>query len=61
MRGCGLAERAVALGINGRPKRRGMRWRRASADAEVSRRARWLTGQWTALPTISPWPPNPTS
>jgi hypothetical protein len=46
MRGCGLAERAVALGINGRPKRHGMRW---------------LTGQWTALPTISPWPPNPTS
>jgi len=44
--GSGLIERAVALVINGRMKRRGMRWCRANASAVVALRVRELNARW---------------
>ena len=46
--GSGLVERAVELVINRRLKRRGMRWRRANADAVVALRVRTLNTEWDA-------------
>jgi hypothetical protein len=44
--GSGLVERAVALVINRRLKRQGMRWRRANADAVVALRVRECNAAW---------------
>lgn len=44
--GSGLVEREVALVINRRMKRQGMRWRRANADAVVALRARAINDSW---------------
>jgi hypothetical protein len=44
--GSGLVEREVALVINRRLKRQGMRWRRANADALVALRVRTINDTW---------------
>lgn len=44
--GSGLVERAVDLVINRRMKKRGMRWKRANADAVVSLRAKTINQDW---------------
>jgi hypothetical protein len=44
--GSGLVERAVALIINRRLKRQGMRWRRANATAVVALRVRTINADW---------------
>lgn len=53
--GSGLIERAVALVINRRMKRQGMRWRRDTASAVVALRVRELNATWDSddgnLPT----------
>lgn len=57
--GSGLIERAVALVINWRMKRRGMRWRRDNASALVALRVQSLNAVWDAdtLPTpLAAWP-----
>lgn len=46
--GSGLVERGVAVVINPRMKRRGMRWRRVNATAVVALRVRLLNAQWDA-------------
>jgi hypothetical protein len=48
--GSGLVERAVAVVINRRLKRQGMRWRRASADAVVALRVRECNAAWDREP-----------
>jgi hypothetical protein len=48
--GSGLVERAVALVINRRLKRPGMRWRRANADAVVALRVRECNATWADPP-----------
>ncbi len=44
--GSGLVERGVAVVINPRMKRRGMRWKRANATAVVALRVRLLNAAW---------------
>lgn len=44
--GSGMVEREVALLINRRMKRQGMRWRRDNADALVALRARTINATW---------------
>lgn len=44
--GSGLVEREVALVINRRMKRQGMRWRRTNADALVTLRVRRINDTW---------------
>jgi hypothetical protein len=44
--GSGMVEREVALVINRRLKRQGMRWRRANADALVALRTRAINATW---------------
>jgi hypothetical protein len=44
--GSGLVEREVALVINRRMKRQGMRWRRANADAVAALRVRTINQSW---------------
>ena len=44
--GSGLVERAVALVINRRMKKQGMRWRRQNADAVVALRTSRLNDEW---------------
>ena len=44
--GSGLIERAVALVINRRMKRQGMRWRRVNASAVVALRVREFNADW---------------
>lgn len=46
--GSGLVERAVALIINRRLKRQGMRWRHANATAVVALRVRTINADWEA-------------
>lgn len=46
----GLVEREAELVINRRLKRRGMRWRRANADAIVALRVRPLNEDWQVQP-----------
>lgn len=46
--GSGCIERAVAVVINGRMKKRGMRWTRPNADALVALRVRELNAVWAA-------------
>lgn len=46
--GCGLVERAVALVINARMKKRGMRWKRANATALVALRVQRINADWEA-------------
>ena len=46
--GSGLVERGVAVVINPRMKRRGMRWQRVNATAVVALRVRLLNAQWDA-------------
>ncbi len=45
--GSGMVEREVALVINRRMKRQGMRWRRANADAVVALRVHTLNATWS--------------
>ena len=51
--GSGCIERAVAIVINWRMKKRGMRWRRPNADAVVALRVQRLNGAW---PPAAPSP-----
>jgi hypothetical protein len=44
--GSGLVERGVAVVINPRMKRRGMRWKRVNATAVVALRVRLLNAAW---------------
>lgn len=46
--GSGLVERAVALVINVRMKKRGMRWKRANATAVVALRVQQINADWEA-------------
>jgi len=46
--GSGLVERAVALVINARMKKRGMRWKRANATAVVTLRVQQINADWEA-------------
>jgi len=46
--GSGMVEREVALVINRRMKRQGMRWRRTNADAVVALRVRTINRTWDA-------------
>jgi transposase len=46
--GSGLVERAVALVINIRMKKRGMRWKRANATAVVALRVQYINANWEA-------------
>jgi hypothetical protein len=52
--GSGLIERAVALVINWRMKRRGRRWQHANASALVALRVRQLNQDWEADDPLSP-------
>lgn len=44
--GSGLVERAVAVVINLRMKRRGMRWKRTNATSVVTLRVRRINADW---------------
>jgi hypothetical protein len=44
--GSGLVERAVAVVINMRMKKRGMRWKRANATAAVALRVQRINADW---------------
>jgi hypothetical protein len=44
--GSGMVERAVALLINRRMKRQGMRWRRGNADAVAALRVATINRTW---------------
>lgn len=44
--GSGLVERAVAIVINMRMKKRGMRWKRANATAVVALRVQRINADW---------------
>jgi len=46
--GSGLVERAVAVVINMRMKKRGMRWKRANATAVVALRVHYINADWEA-------------
>ena len=46
--GSGLVERAVALVINVRMKKRGRRWKRANATAVVALRVQQINAEWKA-------------
>jgi hypothetical protein len=46
--GSGLVERAVAVVINLRMKKRGMRWKRANATAVVALRVQRINAEWAA-------------
>jgi hypothetical protein len=46
--GSGLVERAVAVVINLRMKKRGMRWKRANATAVVALRVQQMNAEWDA-------------
>ncbi len=46
--GSGLVERAVAIVINLRMKKRGMRWKRTNATAVVALRVQQINGAWDA-------------
>ena len=46
--GSGLVERAVAVGINARMNKRGMRWKRANAPAVVALRVQHSNTEWAA-------------
>lgn len=46
--GSGLVERAVAVVINARLKKRGMQWKRASATAVVALRVQRINADWDA-------------
>jgi hypothetical protein len=52
--GSGCVERAVALVINWRMKKRGMRWRRPTANALVALRVRELNAAWEPTVTLAP-------
>lgn len=47
--GSGLVEREVALVINRRMKRQGMRWKRANADAVVALRVQRFNADWEVV------------
>lgn len=49
--GSGLVERGVAVVINSRMKRRGMRWKRVNATAVAALRVRTLNAEWEAAST----------
>jgi len=46
--GSGLVERAVAVVINLRMKKRGMRWKRANATSVVALRVQHINAEWDA-------------
>lgn len=52
--GSGLIERAVALVINRRMKRQGMRWRRDNASAVVALRVQRLNASWSEDEVFDP-------
>jgi ribosomal protein L31E len=47
--GLGLVERAVAVVINLRMKKRGMRWKRANATAVVALRVQRINAEWDGV------------
>ena len=46
--GSGLVERAVAVVLNNRMKKRGMRWKRTNASAVVALRVQRINADWDA-------------
>ncbi|HEU5377400.1 MAG TPA: hypothetical protein VFV38_18415 [Ktedonobacteraceae bacterium] len=54
--GSGMIERAVAIVINRRMKKRGMRWCRANATAVVALRADVLNEDWNAPQRLRAYP-----
>jgi hypothetical protein len=46
--GSGLVERAIAVVINARMKKRGMRWKRTNATAVVALRVQQINADWEA-------------
>lgn len=46
--GSSLVERAVAMAINTRMKKRGMRWKRSNATAVVALRVQFINTDWEA-------------
>jgi hypothetical protein len=54
--GSGMIERAVALVINRRMKKRGMRWRRANATAVVALRTDLLNDDWVTPQPLRAFP-----
>jgi hypothetical protein len=46
--GSAMVERAVAVVINARMKKRGMRWKRANATAVVALRVQRINAEWEA-------------
>ena len=54
-----MVEREVDLVINRRMKRRGMRWRRANADAVVAPRVREYNATWDETRTSRPLAAQP--
>jgi hypothetical protein len=54
--GSGMIERAVALVINRRMKKRGMRWRRANGTAVVALRTDLLNDDWITPQRLRAFP-----
>jgi hypothetical protein len=54
--GSGMIERAVALVINRRMKKRGMRWRRINATAVVALRTDLLNEDWITPQRLRAFP-----
>jgi hypothetical protein len=54
--GSGMIERAVALVINRRMKKRGMRWRRANGTAVVALRTDLLNEDWITPQRLRAFP-----
>jgi hypothetical protein len=54
--GSGMIERAVAIVINRRMKKRGMRWCRPNATAVVALRADMLNDDWVTSPRVRAFP-----
>ncbi len=54
--GSGMIERAVALVINRRMKKRGMRWKRTNATAVVALRADLLNDDWVTPQRLRAFP-----
>ncbi len=51
--GSGLVERAVAVVINARMKKRGMRWKRNNATAVVTLRVQQINARWQAASAVA--------
>ncbi|MBO0790130.1 MAG: hypothetical protein J2P36_04180 [Ktedonobacteraceae bacterium] len=50
--GSGLVERAVAVVMNARMKKRSMRWKRANATAVVALRVQHINADWATIASL---------